>query len=115
LYNSTNHFQFSHATPGLPPFAAIARHKAAYAAYVDATCKLTMSEVDAYRATHDDVDRKALEAFLATPPTTLAGLRAALAYAVEVDCDCVPDNAGRIAGTLLRSPIFVGGEGRANV
>ena len=100
-----------------PVFAAIARHKKAYAAYVDATCNLTGLEVDAYRRTHDDVDRKALEAFLATVPTTLAGLRAALAYAVEVDSGCIPDNAGRIAETLLKSPIFAGmsGEGSADV
>jgi hypothetical protein len=46
----------------------------------------------------------ALEAFLATPPMTLAGLRAALEYVVEVDSGCVLDNGGRIAETLLRSP-----------
>jgi hypothetical protein len=48
----------------------------------------------------------ALEAFLATPPTTLAGLRAALEYVVEVDSGCLPDNGGRIAERLLRSPLF---------
>ena len=62
---------------------------------------LTTPELDAYRETHPEDDGKALEAFLATVPTTLAGLRAALAYAVDVDSDCVPDNAGRIAATLL--------------
>jgi hypothetical protein len=35
---------------------------------------------------------------------TLAGLRAALEYVVEVDSGCVLDNGGRIAETLLRSP-----------
>ncbi len=100
-----------------PVFEAIERHKTAWAAYVEATCKLTMPELDAYRETHDDDSGKALEAFLATPPTTLAGLRAALEYAVEVDSDCVPDNGGRIAETLLRSPLFAGmtPEGLADV
>src|SRR5271170_2491040 len=53
----------------------------------------------------------------------LASARAALAlapsvdpvfaYAVEVDSECAPDNAGRIAATLLQSPLFadMGGEG----
>ena len=83
----------------------IERHKTVWDAYVKATCELTGNELDAYRKTHDD-DRKTLEAFLATPPTTLTGLRAALEYAVEIDRDCVPDNSGRIAETLLKSPVF---------
>ena len=27
-------------------------------------------------------------------------------YVVEVDNGCLPDNGGRIAATLLRSPVF---------
>jgi hypothetical protein len=49
---------------------------------------------------------EALEEFLKSVPTTLAGLRAALEYTVEVDSGCVPDNGGLIAATLLRSPVF---------
>src|SRR5271170_2588454 len=49
-----------------PIYAAIERHRAAYSAYVEATYKLTVPEQDAYDETHDDADRKALEAFLAT-------------------------------------------------
>jgi hypothetical protein len=67
-----------------------------------------MPELDAYRAAHDDDSGKALEAFLATPPATLAGLHAALEYVVEFDSGCVPDTGGRIAETLLRSPLFAG-------
>jgi hypothetical protein len=96
------------ATPADPIFAAIERHKTAWGAYVEATCKLTMPELDAYREAHDDDSGKALEEFLATPPTTLAGLRAALEYAVEFDSGCKPDTGGRIAETLLRSPLFAG-------
>jgi hypothetical protein len=51
---------------------------------------------------------EALAAFLATPPTTLAGLRAALEYVIEIDSGSMPDNGGRIAATLLRSPVFAG-------
>ena len=60
---------------------------------------------------------EALEAFLATPPTTLAGLRAALEYVIEIDSGRLPDNSGRIAATLLRSPVFAGmtTEGLADV
>jgi hypothetical protein len=57
---------------------------------------------------------EALEAFLATLPTTLAGLRAALECAVEIDRDCHPDNGGVFAETLMRSPLFAAeGDGRA--
>ena len=50
----------------------------------------------------------ALEDFLARTPAALAGLGASLAYAVEIDSGCLPDNGGRIAATLLRSPLFAG-------
>src|SRR5271155_2762775 len=85
-----------------PVFGAIKGHRTAWGAYVEATCKLTMPELDAYNETRPDDGSKALEAFLATSPTTLPGLRAALAYAVEFDSECAPDNAGRIAATLLQ-------------
>jgi hypothetical protein len=52
-----------------------------------------------------------VENFLATPPTTPAGLRAALEYVVEIDDGCLPDNpdnVGRIAAALLKSPLFAG-------
>jgi hypothetical protein len=101
------------ATPADPVFAAIERHKAAWAAFVEATCDLTLSELYAYRQAHDE-DTEALEDFLATPATTMAGLRAALVYVIEIDRDCMSDNGGRIAPTLLQSPLFAAdGYGRA--
>jgi hypothetical protein len=111
-------------SPVDPVFAAIERHKVAWAAFVETCDPLDNVEGEqegtkeelAYMEASGAAD-EALAAFLATPPTTLAGLHAALAYAVEVDSDCMPDNSGRIAETLLRSPLFagMGGEGRANV
>ena len=94
-----------------PIFAAIERHKTAWTAFVETVDLLNSVEgeqegsdeeircMEANAAAND-----ALEAFLATPPMTLAGLRAALEYVVEVDGGCMLDNGGRIAETLLRSP-----------
>jgi hypothetical protein len=94
-----------------PIFAAIERHKTAWTAFVETVDLLNNVEgeqdgseeeiryMEASAAAND-----ALEAFLATPPMTLAGLRAALEYVVEVDSGCMLDNGGRIAETLLRSP-----------
>ena len=94
-----------------PIFVAIERHKTAWTAFVETVDLLNNVEgeqegseeeiryMEANAAAND-----ALEAFLATPPMTLAGLRAALEYVVEVDGGCMLDNGGRIAETLLRSP-----------
>jgi hypothetical protein len=94
-----------------PIFAAIECHKMAWTAFVETVDSLDNVEggqegseeeiryMEANAAAND-----ALEAFLASPPTTLAGLRAALEYVVEVDSGCMLDNGGRIAETLLRSP-----------
>src|ERR1700722_12452356 len=107
-----------------PIFAAIERHKTAWTAFVGTVDLLDI--VEGEQAGSDEESRyleanaaanDALEAFLATPPMTLAGLRAALEYVVEVDSGCMLDNGGRIAETLLRSPVFAGmsGEGLADV
>jgi len=107
-----------------PVFAAIARHKAAWAAFLETVDPLDNVEGEqagtkeelAYMEATTAAD-EALEAFLATPPTTLAGLRAALEYVIEIDSGRLPDNSGRIAATLLRSPVFAGmtAEGLADV
>jgi hypothetical protein len=112
------------AAPVDPVFATIERHKAAWSAFLETVDPLDNVEGEqkgspeeiAYMATNSAAD-EALEEFLATPPTTLAGLRAALEYVVEVDSGSLPDNGGRIAETLLRSPVFAGmsAEGRADV
>jgi hypothetical protein len=112
------------AAPVDPVFAAIERHRAAWAEFAETVGPLESVEGEqegskedlAYRAANAAAD-EAFEEFLATPPTTLAGLRAALEYVVEVDSGCLPDNGGRIAETFLRSPLFAGmnGEDRTNV
>ncbi len=80
-----------------PIFAAIARHKATEVRYC-AACKLTddieaqregraitpadEAEFEASEAANDS----ALEALLASPPTTRAGARAGLDYFIDLDC-----------------------------
>lgn len=88
-----------------PVFAAIERHRAQWSAYVEATHRLSMAELDAFQGANVDADA-ALEAFLETPPRSLAGMRAALAHAVAFDRGCVPEIGGRLGATLLRSPLF---------
>jgi hypothetical protein len=95
-------------TPAIDPvFAAIDRARADWDAYVEATCKLSMDELEAFWKVNVS-PKVALQEFLNTPPTTMAGLRAALEYVIEVDRDCVPNNGGLIAPTLLKSPLFAG-------
>jgi len=43
---------------------------------------------------------------LATPPRTLAGARAAIAWLVEYDEPNIPETSGAYLRTLIRSPIF---------
>jgi hypothetical protein len=43
---------------------------------------------------------------LETPPTTLAGARAAIAWLVEYDEPNIPETSGEYMRTLIRSPIF---------
>ena len=65
----------------------------------------------------DKQARRALAAamarLLATPPTTLAGARAAVAWLVEYDEPNVPNTSGEYMRTLSRSPIFAGQEARS--
>jgi hypothetical protein len=47
-----------------------------------------------------------------TPPTTLAGARAAIAWLVEFDEPNIPETSGEYMRTLIRSPIFAQEEAR---
>jgi hypothetical protein len=49
---------------------------------------------------------------LETPPTTLAGARAAIAWLVEYDEPNIPETSGEYMRTLIRSPIFAREEAR---
>jgi hypothetical protein len=50
---------------------------------------------------------------LETPPTTLAGARAAIAWLIEYDEPNIPETSGEYMRTLIRSPIFAQEEARA--
>ena len=50
---------------------------------------------------------RALAALMETAPTTMAGVRASIAYFIEWDEGCMPEDSGTYLRTLLRSPIFV--------
>ena len=54
---------------------------------------------------HCPVD-DAMAELLETPPTTLAGAHAAIAWLVEYDAPNVPKASGKYLRTLLRSPVF---------
>lgn len=54
---------------------------------------------------HREIDA-ALAELQATPPTTLAGARAAIARLVEYDEHNAPEESGKYLRTLIRSPIF---------
>ena len=49
---------------------------------------------------------------LETPPTTLAGARAAIAWLVEYDEPNIPETSGEYMRTLIRSPIVAQEEAR---
>jgi hypothetical protein len=107
------------AGPVDPIFAAIERHKAAWAAFREA-CDLT----DEVRADHEGrevteadeaayevcnkAEQEALDALFALPPITLAGMRAAIQWIVEYDCGCM-ETASDFLPTLLDSPLLAEG------
>lgn len=98
-----------------PIFAAIERHRAAEAICLDTVnpadiiwCNqngvpLTPEAVAANDAANK-AEYAALTALIATVPTTLAGVRAAVTYFVEFDEANVPETSGKFMRTLLRSP-----------
>jgi hypothetical protein len=96
-----------------PTFAAIERHKVAFEALGEVALGVTATaaERDANRQACDALGA-ALDEFEATIPTTIAGLRAAIEYAVEIDRDCIPHVGGRIAAALLKSPVFASAAAR---
>jgi len=98
-----------------PIFAVIDRHEAAEVRYC-AACKLT-DEIAARRERrvvmaedHDEFDAaernssEALDAFLATAPTTIAGVRAFLRHCI--DEESIEEFLAEALETLLDSPIL---------
>ena len=102
-----------------PIYAAMERLKTTFQAFVDASDLTDDIAREQKGETVSEADKEIFEfamaewneaedAFIATIPTTLAGARAAIAYLVEYDKDCVPENSGRFLRTLVASPIFAG-------
>jgi hypothetical protein len=100
-----------------PIFAAIERHKATWTGYMDLSDRTddVAAEEEGWRATQadreacdaaSDAETECMDALLATVPMTAAGARAAIAYLVRFDDECMPDMSGRFLATLLKSPLL---------
>jgi hypothetical protein len=105
------------AAPVDPIFDAIGRHRAAFAIFSQAysrtdevlarrQCREITDDDEAAWLTSCQGESEALDEFFAIAPTTMAGMRAALAYVVEIHSDCAPETGARIAESLLKSPLF---------
>jgi hypothetical protein len=109
------------ATAALPDpiFVAIERHSAAWA--IVATMAPAVDEVAAMRKGREvsqvdwdayerasALDEAALDGLLTTPPTSFAGIRAAIEYLTGYDDGRLPDNIGQFLVSLLKSPLLVG-------
>lgn len=100
-----------------PIFSLIERHRTAFNTFVNIIP--IADEVAAEREGREvtekiavafdaagDAEIVACNALVGTPPTTLAGMRAAIQWFVEYDKGCVPEVSGRFVETLARSPVF---------
>jgi len=97
-----------------PVLALVAKVRAAWVRFGDALEKM---------GAHDDEQTLcafeigafeiAMAELLETPPMTLAGARAAIAWFVEYDEPNIPKTSGRYLPTLIRSPIFAQEEARS--
>jgi hypothetical protein len=93
-----------------PIVPAIELHRETWAAFVELDHAETR-DPKLHKRAHKAA-RRALSDLMKTAPTTLAGLRAAIAYFVNFDEGCIPETSGEYLPTLLRSPVFAT-EGRA--
>jgi hypothetical protein len=87
-----------------PIFESIDAHSQAWALFAEIDAMEPCDEQLRRRA--EQVSKKALRRLLATPPTTLAGMRAMIEYLHKWDEDSEPQNSWEYLKTLLRSPIF---------
>lgn len=100
-----------------PIFAAIERHRAAFALYADLCARtdeaaaeqegreITQVEREAFATAGVD-ETESRDALIATAPTTIAGLRTAIDHLVKFDSGCLPDTSGYFLATLLKSPLL---------
>jgi len=106
---------------GDPIFAAIDKHREAYAswlvacdAYYDKGCSETA------KAEHEATilaSREACDLLIQTPAVTIAGLLAVIAWLAEFDEGCEPDTCGAWLEAFAKSEAFANlkAEGGANV
>jgi hypothetical protein len=102
-----------------PVFAAIRRHHAAWRAF-DASIpgidnaiarregRVVTAADEATFTAANKAEEDAFEAFITLPPTTVAGIRAALHYFNELDTDGLRGASDRFLTALLASPVLAG-------
>ena len=103
-----------------PIFDLIERHRAAFKAFCDASSRtdsvkaknegreVTEADEVAYEEASEAQMDLAAE-LIATPPITVAGMRAAIEHLIKYDAGCEPVACGQFLATLLESPVLVGG------
>jgi hypothetical protein len=107
----------ANASPDDPIFAAIERHRAAFALYADLCARTDEAAAEQEGREITQVQREAFatagvdetesrDALIATAPTTIAGLRTAIDHLVKFDSGCLPDTSGYFLATLLKSPLL---------
>jgi hypothetical protein len=100
-----------------PVFPALVRQQAAwdeFGRYCGAVDEVAAEQdgyeiTDADRAAYEtasDAETAACDALCATPPTTLAGLRAAIEWMLHYDRGFLPDATDAFLVTLLSSPLL---------
>ena len=100
-------------TVGDPVLIAIEAHRSAWATYraiegqleAKRLSNVTPSEFEATDRAYAAA-RYAMETLKRTPPTTLAGCKAAIFYIVGRTAGCLLDDSGEILRSLRRSPLL---------
>ena len=103
-----------------PIFAAIERHKQLFRIFCDLSNRTDEVAAEEEGREVTEADEAALDAaseaemgaadeLVATPPVTVAGMRAAIEHLVRYDAGCEPVALGRFLATLLESPVLAGG------
>jgi hypothetical protein len=88
-----------------PVLAIVAKLRAAWHRLGKVSEETNRCEGPLVDEVHRVVDATKAE-LLETPPTTLTGARAAIAWLVEYDEPNIPETSGEYMRTLIRSPIF---------
>ena len=103
-----------------PIFAAIERYKELFRifCYLGARTDKVAARAEGREVTEADkealaaasaAETAAADELIATPPVTIAGMRAAIEHIVEYDEGCEPVASACFLATLLESPLFADG------